>query len=94
MVQGPSIPLVVASLPTPEPCRLFQPNPICSNGEPSGSAPTKAGSPAPCAFPKVCPPAVKATVSVSFIAILAKVSLMSFALASGSAFPSGPSGLT
>ena len=84
----------MVSRPTPEPCKLFQPKPICSNGAPSGSAPTKAGSPAPCALPKVCPPAVSATVSVSFIAILAKVSLISFALASGSAFPSGPSGFT
>ena len=62
--------------------------------EPSGSGPTRSGSPAPCALPKVCPPATNATVSSSFIAILAKVSRISRPEATGSGFPFGPSGFT
>ena len=61
---------------------------------PSGSGPTNFGSPAPWVFPKVCPPAVSATVSSSFIAMRAKVSRMSRAEASGSGLPFGPSGFT
>ena len=61
----------------------------------SGSGPTYLlGSAAPCVLPKVCPPALSATVSSSFMAIRAKVSRMSRADKSGSGFPSGPSGLT
>ena len=44
---------------------------------PSGSTPTWLASPAPCALPKVWPPATSATVSSSFIAMRAKVSRMS-----------------
>src|SRR5580700_8205647 len=43
---------------------------------------------------KVCPPAMSATVSSSFIAIRAKVSRISRAAAIGSGFPFGPSGFT
>ena len=93
-VQGPSMPLVVVSRPTPEPWAFFHPNPICSIAPPSGSAPTSSGSPAPCALPNVWPPATKATVSSSFIAIRPKVSRISCALNSGSGLPFGPSGFT
>ncbi len=60
-----------------------------------GLGPTHlAGSWAPWALPKVCPPAISATVSSSFIAMRPKVSRMSFAAASGSGLPFGPSGFT
>lgn len=52
------------------------------------------GIPAPWVFPNVCPPAMSATVSSSFIAMRAKVSRMSRAEATGSGLPPGPSGLT
>ena len=62
---------------------------------PWGSAPTYlSGSAAPCALPKVCPPATKATVSSSFIAILPKVILISCADFKGFGSPFGPSGFT
>ena len=64
-----SRPLVIASRPLPEPYSLFQPRPWCSTGQPSGSGPTRSGSPAPWVLPKVWPPAISATVSSSFIAI-------------------------
>ena len=51
------------------------------------------GRAAPCALPKVWPPAISATVSSSFIAMRPKVSRMSFAAASGSGLPFGPSGI-
>ena len=63
-------------------------------GAPSGSGPTRAVSPAPWALPKVCPPATKATVSSSFMAIRANVSRISLAEAKGSGLPLGPSGFT
>ena len=63
-------------------------------GAPSGSGPTWDAGPAPWDFPNVCPPAVRATVSSSSMAILAKVSLMSWALRRGSGFAFGPSGFT
>ena len=53
-----------------------------------------AGLAAPCVLPNVCPPAISATVSSSFIAMRAKVSRMSRAAAIGSGLPFGPSGLT
>ena len=93
-VQAPSSPLVIVSTPLPLLNSFFHPSPICSILEPSGSGPTLEGSPAPCVLPKVWPPAINATVSSSFIAILAKVSLMSIAEASGSGLPLGPCGLT
>src|SRR5205085_9817832 len=46
-VQVTSGPPVMASAPTPVPCRLFQPRPCSSMPAPSGSAPTTDGSPAP-----------------------------------------------
>ena len=52
------------------------------------------GSAAPCVLPKVCPPAINATVSSSFIAMRANVSLISRAEAIGSGLPFGPSGFT
>ena len=80
----------MVSTPSPEANLFFQPRPINSIGAPSGSASTSTSSPAPWAFPKVCPPAVKATVSSSFIAIRLKVSLTSCADKAGSGFPFGP----
>ena len=72
-----------------------QPRPMRSSGAPSGSGPTNcSGSAAPWVLPKVCPPAMRATVSSSFIAIRPNVSRMSRALATGSGLPLGPSGLT
>ena len=53
VVHGPSIPLVIVSTPIPDAYLFFQPKPIISIGEPSGSASTSASSPAPCALPKV-----------------------------------------
>ena len=93
-VQAPSSPLVIASLPMPLPNELFQPSPMCSTGQPSGSGPTRSGSPAPWVLPNVWPPAISATVSSSFIAIRRNVSRMSRADATGSGLPLGPSGFT
>ena len=50
--------------------------------------------PAPWVFPKEWPPAIRATVSSSFIAIRRNVSRMSRAAATGSGWPLGPSGFT
>src|SRR6476619_6200905 len=71
MTSGPP---VIASRPIPVPCLLFQPSPWSSRAPLSGSGPTSDGSPAPCVLPKVCPPAIRATVSSSFIAIRKNVS--------------------
>ena len=46
------------------------------------------------ALPKVCPPATRATVSSSFMAMRAKVSRTSRPEATGSGLPFGPSGFT
>ena len=74
---------------------FFQPVLISSIEAPWGSTPTYLlGSAAPCAFPKVWPPATRATVSSSFIAILPNVSLISCADFNGSGSPFGPSGFT
>ena len=91
---APSMPLVVVCTPLPLPKALRQPRPCSSIGAPSGSGPTSVGSPAPCALPKVWPPATSATVSSSFIAMRAKVSRTSRPEATGSGLPSGPSGFT
>ncbi len=88
------MPLVVVCSPFPLSNLFVHPRPNSSIEAPSGSAPIKAGSPAPCALPNVCPPATRATVSSSFIAIRAKVSRTSLPDATGSGFPFGPSGLT
>ena len=64
---------MIASAPLPEPNVLSQPRPCSSSGAPSGSGPTRSASPAPWVLPKVWPPAIRATVSSSFIAIRAKV---------------------
>ncbi|SKZ40535.1 Uncharacterised protein [Mycobacteroides abscessus subsp. abscessus] len=48
-----SRPLVTVSLPTPVPWGFFQPRPICSIGEASGSGPRSSASPLPCVLPKV-----------------------------------------
>ena len=93
-VQAPSIPLVIVSAPLPVPYWLIQPRPLPCTGQPSGSGPSSEGSPAPCALPKVCPPPINATVSSSVIPIRLKVTRMSWAEATGSGRPCGPSGLT
>ncbi len=93
-VQAPSRPLVMVSSPLPLPWRLVQPSPISWRGAASGSGPTSAASPAPWFLPKVWPPAISATVSSSFMAMRRNVSRMSWAAASGSGFPFGPSGFT
>ena len=85
----------MASSPTPVPNVFLHPRPCSSSGAASGSRPTYAEpSAAPWVFPKVWPPAISATVSSSSIAIRAKVSRMSWAAATGSGFPFGPSGFT
>ena len=94
VVQGPSSPLVTVSTPTPELFSLSHPKPCFSKGAPSGWGPSFSSRPFPCAFPKVCPPAVNAKVSTSFIPILAKVSLTSCADINGSGLAFGPSGFT
>ncbi len=63
-------------------------------GAPSGSGPTLLAGPAPCVLPKVCPPAMSATVSSSFIAMRRKVSRMSRAASNALGLPFGPSGFT
>ena len=74
---------------------FFQPVPCSSTLAAAGSLLTYLpGSAAPCVFPNVCPPAINATVSSSFIAIRANVSLISRAEAIGSGLPFGPSGFT
>jgi hypothetical protein len=94
-VQVPSSPLVMVSAPLPVPWLFFQPSPISCSGAASGSGPTwPAGTAAPWVLPKVCPPAMSATVSTSSIAIRRNVSRMSAAAASGSGSPFGPSGFT
>ena len=86
---------MTASLPTPVPHLFCQPMPCCSTPAAAGAAPTHfEGSAAPCALPKLWPPAISATVSSSFIAIWPNASRMSFAEAAGSGLASGPSGLT
>ena len=52
-VQAPSRPLVTASRPTPRAVLFNQPKPWSSSGAPSGSGPSSAGSPLPCALPTV-----------------------------------------
>src|ERR1043165_2869923 len=87
-------PPVMASAPMPVLYLLFQPRPWSSIAPPSGSGPISDGSPAPWVLPKLWPPAISATVSSSFIAMRKNVSRISFAAASGSGLPFGPSGLT
>src|SRR5271165_411114 len=95
VVHAPSRPLLMVLTPLPSPKLLLQPRPCSSIGAPSGSRPTYLlGSAAPWVLPKVCPPAMRATVSSSSIAIRAKVSRISLAAATGSGLPLGPSGFT
>src|SRR5262249_19193428 len=92
---APSKPLVTVSPALPRPHLFCQPNPCSSTLAAAGSGPTHLdGSCAPCALPKVWPPAMSATVSSSFIAMRPKVSRMSLPAASGSGLPFGPSGFT
>ena len=93
-VQAPSRPLVIVSPPLPLPKLLVQPRPCSSIPAASGSAPTWLSGAAPCALPKVCPPAISAMVSSSFIAMRLNVVRMYLAAASGSGLPPGPSGFT
>ena len=88
--QVTSSPLVIVSRPLPVPKLLVQPKPCCSMPAASGSIPTSFASPAPWVLPKLWPPAIKATVSSSFIAMRAKVSRMSLAAAIGSGLPIRP----
>ena len=94
VVQAPSRPLVIVSPPLPLPWVFFQPRPCSSMPAPSGSGPTVSSGAAPCALPKVCPPAMRATVSSSFIAMRLNVWRMNFAARPGSGLPFGPSGFT
>jgi hypothetical protein len=56
VVQMTSMPLVIASLPLPEPNLFFHPKPCSSMLAPSGSGPTLTlASAAPCVLPKVWP---------------------------------------
>ena len=93
-VQVTSKPEVMASSPLPLLYWEVHPNPCSSIDAASGSGPTLLAGPAPCVLPNVCPPAINATVSSSFIPIRPNVSRMSFAAATGSGLPFGPSGLT
>src|SRR4029077_16112468 len=94
VLQVTSGPPVIASLPLPVPNLLFQPRPCSSISAASGSGPTSAASPAPWVLPKLCPPAMSATVGSSFIAMRLKVSRMSTAAATGSGLKFGPFGFT
>ena len=84
----------MVSSPLPVPYALRQPRPISWSGAASGSGPTLPASAAPWVLPNVCPPAMSATVSSSFMAMRRNVSRMSTAAASGSGLPLGPSGFT
>ena len=84
----------MVSAPLPVPYVFFQPRPWCVDRATLGFRADAVGSPAPWALPNVCPPAMSATVSSSFIAMRRKVSRMSLAAASGSGLPFGPSGFT
>src|SRR5688572_7955769 len=78
VVHAPSSPLVMVCAPCPEPYEFFQPKPCSSIPAPAGSMPTYLpGSAAPCVLPKLCPPAIRATVSSSFMAMRPKVSRIS-----------------
>ena len=71
--QAPSRPLVIVSPPLPLPNLFVQPKPCCCEARALGLGPHEAPrSPAPWALPNVCPPAISATVSSSFIAMRAK----------------------
>ena len=94
VVQVTSRPLVIVSPPLPLPKLLCQPKPCASMPADWGSSATWDEGAAPWVLPKVWPPAISATVSSSPIAMRAKVSRMSWAEATGSGLPSGPSGLT
>ena len=94
VVQVTSRPLETVSLPWPLPKLLFQPRPCASSGAPSGSGPLCDSGAAPCALPKVWPPAISATISSSSIAMRPKVARMSLAAATGSPLAFGPSGFT
>ncbi len=95
VVHAPSRPLVIASAPTPVPNVLRQPKPCSSSVAPSGSGPTySSASAAPWHLPNEWPPAIRATVSSSFIAMRENVSRMSRAAESGSPLALGPCGLT
>jgi hypothetical protein len=93
-VHAPSSPLVSVCAPFPPFTLFFQPRPCCSIGAASGSGPMWSGLTAPCVLPNVWPPTISASVSSSFIAMRLNVSRMSFAAASGSGSPFGPSGFT
>jgi hypothetical protein len=94
-VQAPSRPLVTVSSALPLPHLLRQPRPCASMAAAVGSGPTQSdGLCAPWTFPKVWPPAIRATVSSSFMAMRPKLSRICTAAASGSGLPPGPSGFT
>ena len=69
-------------------------NPAPRGCRPPVRGPTWVAGPAPWVLPNVCPPAMSATVSSSFIAMRRNVSRMSLAAATGSGLPFGPSGFT
>jgi hypothetical protein len=69
VVQVTSRPLVIVSLPLPVPKLLFQPRPCSSMGPLRAQDPRATHQPAPWVLPKVWPPAMRATVSSSFIAM-------------------------
>mmetsp|Transcript_43454 Transcript_43454/g.131406 ORF Transcript_43454/g.131406 Transcript_43454/m.131406 type:complete len:218 (+) Transcript_43454:880-1533(+) len=82
-----SKPLVKASLPLPVPQVPGQ----GLTGSSFGEGPGPLGH-APCVLPKAWPPPMRATVSLSFIAIRPKASRMSLAEPGASGKPIGPSG--
>ena len=88
------MPLVTVFRPTPRFVWLFHPKPCSKISAASGAGPNRDASPFPWALPTVCPPAVNATVSSSFIAMRAKVSRMCWAVSAGLETPLMPSGLT
>ena len=88
------MPEVTALLARPSKSGLIQPRPWCSTSAASGGGPSFASTPLPWVLPTVWPPAVRAAVSSSFIAMRAKVTRTSWADFSGSGLPSRPSGFT
>src|SRR4026207_237608 len=80
----------MVSTPMPVLKPLFQPKPCASMSAASQSSPTCDLGPAPWVLPNVCPPAISATVSSSFIAMRRNVSRISLAAAPGARGPLGP----
>src|ERR1700710_3041785 len=68
VVHVTSSPLVLVPAPLPEPMLFFEPKLCKFISTAAGSLPNLSAEPAPWVLQKLCPPAIRATVSSSFIA--------------------------